>query len=127
VRNAYKFLSRKPERSRLLGRPKCRRKDLERFVLCLFAIGYRAMMSMCDHSNEPLGTITNSMELSPSEATSHLAVEEFPNIVWNLKVYYHVHKYLSQVLILSYIDPVYTTPSCLLRSIIILPPTHRYS
>jgi hypothetical protein len=40
-------------------------KNLEWFVLGQFAIGYRAMMSMYDHSNEPLGTITNSMELSP--------------------------------------------------------------
>jgi hypothetical protein len=70
LRNAYKVLDGKPERCRPLGRPKCRWKDAIKidfyeiiweclFVLGLFALGYRAMMSMCDHSNEPLGTPTN--------------------------------------------------------------------
>jgi hypothetical protein len=91
------------------------------FVLGLCALGYTAMMSMCDHSNQLLGAITNSMELSPWEATSHLITEEFPNIVFNRKVHYHVHKNPSQVPILSHINPVCCTPSCVsLRSILIL-------
>jgi hypothetical protein len=74
VRNADKALSRKPERSRPLGRLNCickgaikidlKENNLGRFLLGLFALGYRAMMSMFDHSNEPLGTVTNYMELS---------------------------------------------------------------
>ena len=76
MRNAYKVLDKKPKRSRPLGRPKCRWRDavkiyfkekfLEAFVMGLFALGYRDMMSMCDHSNGPISTITNSTELSES-------------------------------------------------------------
>jgi hypothetical protein len=40
------------------------RNNLEGFVLGLFALGYRATMSMCNRNNELLGTVTNFMELS---------------------------------------------------------------
>jgi hypothetical protein len=71
------------------------------------------MLRMCDHSNEPLGTITNSTELSPWEATSRLVTEEFPNIVFNLKVHYYVHKNPPQFPILIHINSVYSTAFCL--------------
>jgi hypothetical protein len=54
------------------------------------------------------------MELSPSqEAASCAATQEFPDILWNLKIYYNVHKSPPMVRIMSQINQVNTTPSYL--------------
>jgi hypothetical protein len=38
---------------------------------------------------------TNFKELSPSQETaSCVTIQELPNILWNLKVHYHVHQSL---------------------------------
>jgi hypothetical protein len=52
---------------------------------------------------------------SPSwKATSRSATPEFPNILRNPKAHYRVHKKLSLVPILSYMDRVHPTPSILI-------------
>jgi len=45
-----------------------------------------------------------------SDANSHLAHQEIPHLLWNLKVHYRVHKITQLVPILSHMYPVYNSP-----------------
>jgi hypothetical protein len=68
---------------------------------------------------------TISMELNSSWDVPCSASQEFPNILWILKVHYPVHSSPQLVPILRQINPNHTTSSYLskIHFIIILPPT----
>ena len=56
------------------------------------------------------------MDQSPSwEANRFSASWEYPNILWNPKVHYHIHKCPLPVPILSQLDPVQTPLSLFLK------------
>jgi hypothetical protein len=66
--------------------------------------------------------LTNPTELSPSwEVYNHSATQEFPNILWNAKVYFRVQKSPALVLVMNQMNPDHISHHFVsLRSIIIL-------
>jgi hypothetical protein len=55
--------------------------------------------------------LTDYMELSPWEAVSHPTTQVSPNILWNLDIYYRIHRGYPLVPILSQMNSVHSTPS----------------
>jgi hypothetical protein len=76
-------------------------------------------------TNSVTDWLTDSVEeQSPSwEANSHSASQGIPQLLWNLMVYYHIHKSPPLVPILSQMHPVHSFPPCFpkIHSDIILP------
>jgi len=60
------------------------------------------------------------MEQCPWKANSHSESQEISHLSWNLKVHHHVHKIPPPVSNVSQMNPVYISPPCFLRSILIL-------
>jgi hypothetical protein len=54
------------------------------------------------------------MEPSPSrEASSCVTAQEFPNILWNTKIHFRVHKNSPTVPVLTKFNLIHATPSYL--------------
>jgi uncharacterized protein VirK/YbjX len=72
---------------------------------------------ICNTCNTRMSYLLNhllaySMERRPSwEASRFSASQEFPCILWNLKVHYRIYKFPPPIPILSQLDPVHTPTS----------------
>jgi hypothetical protein len=73
----------------------------------------------------PFDNLTNSMEHSPWDASSHTASQETPRLQWNPKFHYRVHKGPTLVPILSQIHQIHSLPRYLskIQTNIIIPST----
>jgi len=90
------------------------------------------VLGFCEYGNEPLVSIKEQNIFLTSwavtnfsrrtlhhkggwvwEANSHLASEEIPHFLWNLKVHCCVHKSLPLVPVLIHVYSVHTFPPCI--------------
>jgi hypothetical protein len=66
--------------------------QLPKDVCCSYDINFILTVTKCLEETTNCTKLTNFMQQNPSwETTSHLATHEFPNILCNPKVHYHVH------------------------------------
>jgi hypothetical protein len=91
---------------------KCWSTDDQFFSTCSTtcrSAGYDKLLFRDRHTEQGVELINYFTEQSSSEAKRFSASQEIPNIFWEPKVHYRIHKFPPPVLILSQFIPSHST------------------